>query len=124
MNKTVRAGSNSDDAALAGQSLRQLADESGMAFEELLALWSSDTAKLIARAKVAMAAGNLTEAARLVHSASGASGICNIAALADELKTAELLAKDGHRDAATEALARAERRFMAINGALHGGTAP
>jgi HPt (histidine-containing phosphotransfer) domain-containing protein len=120
----VDGTSRSDEATLARESLRRLADESGMAFEELLDLWSSDTAKLLARANVAMAAGNLTEAARLVHSASGASGICKIATLAEELKTAELLAKDGRRDAATVALAQAERRFTAINGALHGATKP
>jgi HPt (histidine-containing phosphotransfer) domain-containing protein len=124
VNKIVDGTNTSDEATLARESLRQLADESGMAFEELVDLWSSDTAKLLARAKVAMATGNLDEAARLAHSASGASGICKIAKLAEELKTAELLAKDGHRDAACEALARAERRFTAIDGALHGGPKP
>jgi HPt (histidine-containing phosphotransfer) domain-containing protein len=124
VNKIPGGAVNVDEVTLAAESLRQIADESGMAFEELLDLWSSDTSKLLARANVAMASGNLAEAARLVHSASGASGICKISTLAEELKTAELLAKDGRRDAAAEALAKAERRFMSIDGALHGGPKP
>ncbi len=111
-----------DEATAARDALRQLADESGMTYDELLELWSTDTATQLADASAALAAGNLGDAARLVHSASGASGICKIATLAEELKTAENLAKDGRGDAATEALKKAERRFRVINTALNNDT--
>jgi hypothetical protein len=50
-----------DEATDARDALRHLADESGMAFE-LLELWSTDTAKLLAGANAALAAGNLGDA--------------------------------------------------------------
>jgi len=121
-NEVVCGTSWVEEATAARDALRQLADESGMTFDELLELWSTDTATQLAAASAALVAGNLGEAARLVHSASGASGICQIATLAEELKTAENLAKDGRADAATEALNKAERRFKAINTALNKGT--
>ena len=123
-NEVVCGTSWVNEATTAREALRQLADESGMTFDELLELWSTDTATQLAAASTALAAGDLGQAARLVHSASGACGICKIATLAEELKTAENLAKDGRADAATEALKKAERRFRAINTALNSGTQP
>jgi HPt (histidine-containing phosphotransfer) domain-containing protein len=110
-----------DEATVAKQKLGQLAEESGMTFDELVNLWAEDTAAQLTAATAALAAGRLAEAARLVHSASGASGICGIAALADELKSAELLAVAGRGAEAGEALANAQRRFAMLSGALHNG---
>ena len=120
--KAVWGTKNMDEAVLARQALLQLADESGMTYDELLDLWAIETASQLSSASAALAAGNLREAARLVHSASGASGICRIVTLADELKTAENLAKEGRGDAAARALEKAQQRFTSLNGALHNGT--
>ncbi|HET7218472.1 MAG TPA: Hpt domain-containing protein [Vicinamibacterales bacterium] len=90
-----------------------------MSFDDLLDLWSEDTALQLAAASAAIAAGNLPEAARLVHSASGASGICGVASLAQELKLVESLAAQGKRGDAASALAHAQARFAGLSGALH-----
>ena len=120
--KAVWGTRDMSEELLARQALLQLADESGMTYDELLELWAVETASQLASASAALAAGNLREAARLVHSASGASGICRIVTLADELKTAENLAKEGRVDAAAQALEKAQQRFTTLNGALHNGT--
>jgi HPt (histidine-containing phosphotransfer) domain-containing protein len=111
-----------EEALIAKQKLGQVAEESGMTFEELVDLWADDTEAQLTAASAALAAGRLAEAARLVHSASGASGLCGITSLAEELKSAELFATQGRGADASEALANAQRRFTQLNGALHNGT--
>ena len=64
-----------DETQVARQKLSQLAEETGMTFEELVDLWSVETGSQLAAASAALAAGQLAEAARLVHSASGASAL-------------------------------------------------
>jgi len=113
-----------DEALIAKQRMSQLAEETGMPFEELVTLWSGETAAQLASASAALTAGNLEEAARLVHSASGSSSICGVTTLAEELKSAEKLAAAGRGDDARQALANAHRRFTAISGALHNGLNP
>jgi HPt (histidine-containing phosphotransfer) domain-containing protein len=109
------------ETALAVQKLVDLAAECGLSFDDLLELWSADTAKQLAQASAALAAGDMREAARLVHSASGASGLCGVTALAEQLKMVELLAVEGRCRDAQQALASARLRFAGINVALHGG---
>jgi len=118
MEKAVWGTSAKDDTATARLRLSALAEESGMAFEELLRLWADDTALQLAAASAALAAGNLADAARLVHGASGASGICGISALAEQLKMVEQLAVQGRSSDAQKALASAQVRFACLSGAL------
>ena len=113
-----------DEAVLAKQKMSQLAEETGMPFEELVNLWTGETEAQLASASRALAAGNFEEAARLVHSASGSSSICGVTTLADELKSAEKLAAAGRGNDARQALANAHRRFTAISGALQNGMNP
>jgi HPt (histidine-containing phosphotransfer) domain-containing protein len=110
-----------EEALVAKQRMSQLAEETGMPFEELVSLWAGETETQLASASAALAAGNLEEAARLVHSASGSSSICGVTTLAEELKSAEKLAAAGRGEDARQALANAHRRFTAISGALHNG---
>lgn len=109
------------DARLARQKLLVVAEESGLSFDELLTLWSDDTTAQLAGAGAALAAGNLAEAARLVHGASGASGLCGVAALSEELRRVEALAIAGRRKEASAALEVATERFASLSGALHKG---
>jgi HPt (histidine-containing phosphotransfer) domain-containing protein len=102
--------------------MSQLAEETGMPFEELVDLWAVETEAQLGSASVALAAGNLAEAARLVHSASGSSGICGITALADALKLAEKHAAAGRGAEASQTLANAHHLFTAISSALQNGT--
>src|SRR5215207_10132943 len=111
-----------EEALIAKQKLGQIAEESGMTFDELVSLWADDTEAQLTAATAALAAGQLAEAARLVHSASGASGLCGITSLAEELKSAELFATQGRGADASAALENAQRRFTQLNGALHDGT--
>jgi HPt (histidine-containing phosphotransfer) domain-containing protein len=107
------------DAAIAIQKLGELAEESGLAFDDLVEMWSEDTRKQLALASAALAAGDAREAARLVHGASGASGMCGVAALAEQLRMVEDLAVEGRCGDAQQVLARAQMRFAGISGALH-----
>jgi len=111
-----------DEALIAKQRMSQLAEETGMPLEELVDLWAVETEAQLGSASEALAAGNLAEAARLVHSASGSSGICGITALADALKSAEQLANAGRGADASQALATAHLLFTSISGVLQNGT--
>jgi HPt (histidine-containing phosphotransfer) domain-containing protein len=114
-------GDRSADAAVARRRLIVLAEESGLAFAELVALWADDTAQQLDAASAALAADNLPEAARLVHGASGASGICGVSTLADHLKIVETLAVQGRSNDARQALAQAQVRFACLSAALQNG---
>jgi hypothetical protein len=106
------------DASIARQRLVTLAEESGMSFEELVDLWSTDTAAQLALASAALAAGNLAEAARLAHGASGTSGLCGVASLAADLRNVESLAAAGRATDAQAALARAQVSLASLSGEL------
>jgi HPt (histidine-containing phosphotransfer) domain-containing protein len=110
------------DALTARQKLLSLAEDSGLSFGELVDLWTADTASQLALASAALSAGNLAETARLVHSASGASGICGVTSLADELRIVQSLAEAGRRDAAQAALEQAQTSFADLSGELHKGS--
>jgi HPt (histidine-containing phosphotransfer) domain-containing protein len=109
------------DASVARRRLVVLAEESGLPFDELVTLWVDDTGQQLAAASAALAAGNLPEAARLVHGASGASGMCGVANLADQLRIVETLAVEGRCSDASQALAQAQIRFACLSGALQSG---
>jgi HPt (histidine-containing phosphotransfer) domain-containing protein len=106
------------DAAIARRRLAEVAEEAGLAFEELLALWTDDTEQHLAAANAALMSGNLVEAARLVHSASSASGLCGVRAIAEQLRIVERLAAQGRGAVARQALEQAQVRFACLTGAL------
>jgi HPt (histidine-containing phosphotransfer) domain-containing protein len=108
-----------EDAAIAIQRLAELADESGLAFGELVEMWSEDTRLQLRLASAALVAGDLREAARLIHGASGSSGMCGVTALAEQLRMVENLAVEGRGGDAQQVLASAQVRFAGISGALH-----
>ena len=107
------------DVTIARKKLTELADETGLSFNDLIALWSTETADQLTSADAALEAGNLPEAARLVHGAAGASGMCGVTALADQLKAVELLAVAGRAADAQQALARAHARFTRVSEQLN-----
>ena len=106
------------DVAIARNKLTELAEETGLSFDDLVNLWSTETADQLESAVAALAAGNLSEAARLVHGAAGATGMCGVVGLADQLKAVELLAVAGRGSDAQEALTRARVRFERVSGLL------
>ncbi len=106
------------DVAIARNKLTELAEQTGLSFEDLVNLWSTETADQLQCAVTALAEGNLSEAARLVHGAAGATGMCGVAGLADQLKAVELLAVAGRSSDAEEALTRARVRFERVSGLL------
>jgi HPt (histidine-containing phosphotransfer) domain-containing protein len=108
------------DAAVAKTKLEELAEQTGLAFNDLVELWSTETADQLETAKNALSSGNLPEAARLVHGAAGASGLCGVTALADQLKAVELLVVAGRSADAKKALTRARARFTRVSGVLAG----
>lgn len=108
-----------DDATIALWKLGELAEESGLPFDDLLNLWSEDTANQLWLASAALVAGDHREAARLAHGACGASGLCGVKALADQLRMVEDLAGEGRCGDAQQVLASAQVRFAGISGALH-----
>jgi HPt (histidine-containing phosphotransfer) domain-containing protein len=112
------------DVAVARNKLTELADETGLSFDDLVKLWSTETADQLESAVAALAAGNLPEAARLVHGAAGATGMCGVVALADQLKAVELLAVAGRGSDAQEALTRARTRFERVSGLLSKSAEP
>jgi HPt (histidine-containing phosphotransfer) domain-containing protein len=116
-----RGDDHAADADIARRRLIALAEESGLPFDELLELWADDTEQQLEAASTALGAGNLIEAARLVHSASGASGICGVDALASQLKIVETLAVLGRPRHARQALEQAQVRFACLSGALLSG---
>lgn len=116
-----RTEKHAADADIARRRLIALSQESGLPFDELLELWADDTEQQLEAASAALGVGNLIEAARLVHSASGASGICGVDALASQLKIVETLAVLGRRQDARQALEQAQIRFACLSGALLNG---
>ena len=106
------------DVAIARNKLTELAEETGLSFDDLVKLWSTETADQLQSAVTAIAAGNLPEAARLVHGAAGATGMCGVAGLADQLKAVELLTAAGRVNDAQKALTRARVRFERVSGLL------
>jgi HPt (histidine-containing phosphotransfer) domain-containing protein len=109
------------DASIARMKLVELAEETGLAFNDLVQLWSSETADQLESAGNALVEGNLPEAARLVHGAAGASGMCGVTALADQLKAVELLTVAGRQADAQQALVRARARFARVSAVLTRG---
>lgn len=109
---------NENDVAIARKKIVQLAEETGISVADLVELWSTETADQLRSAVDALAAGNLPEAARLVHGAAGATGMCGVAGLADQLKAIELLAIAGRAADAQQALERARARFERVSGVL------
>jgi HPt (histidine-containing phosphotransfer) domain-containing protein len=106
---------NDSDVTIARKKLTELADETGLSFTDLVTLWSTETAEQLTSADAALEAGNLPEAARLVHGAAGASGMCGVTGLADQLKAVELLAVAGRGSDAQQALTRAHARFTHVS---------
>jgi hypothetical protein len=106
------------DVTVARKKLTELADDTGLSFNDLVTLWSTETAEQLTSADAALEAGNLPEAARLVHGAAGASGMCGVAGLADQLKAVELLAVAGRGPDAQQALVRARARFTRVSAQL------
>jgi HPt (histidine-containing phosphotransfer) domain-containing protein len=106
------------DVTIARTKLVELAEQTGLAFNDLVELWSTETADQLESATNALTAGNLPEAARLVHGAAGASGMCGVTGLADQLKAVELLAVAGRSADAQKALTRARARFTRVSGVL------
>jgi len=108
------------DAAVAKTKLEELAEQTGLTFKDLVDLWATETADQLETATIALAAGNLPEAARLVHGAAGASGLCGVIQLADQLRAVELLVVAGRAADAKKALSRARTRFTRVSGVLAG----
>lgn len=106
------------EADIAREKLAVIAVESGMAFAELVGLWSQDTEAQLAAAGAALDAGDLREVARFAHSASGASASCGVEGLGRLLKRVESLAAEGNSAGAATALARARGLFARLRDAL------
>jgi len=112
------------DAAIAIQKLGALAAESGLAFADLVELWTEDTGYQLRLASAALAGGDPREGARPVRAASGASGMCGVTSLVDELRMVEDLAVAGRSSDALQVLAIARVRFAGISAALRANRRP
>ena len=108
------------DVTIARTKLVELAEQTGLTFNDLVELWTTETADQLESATNALNSGDLPEAARLVHGAAGASGLCGVIELADQLRAVELLAVAGRSDDAQKALVRARARFTRVSGVLAG----
>lgn len=95
-----------------------MADETGIPLNELVDLWTEDTAERFNAAAEALTAGDVSDAAREAHTAAGASGLCGAAALSDALREVEAMALAGHRREALQALSDARITFERVRGAL------
>jgi len=109
------------DAKLVAERLATLADDTGMTTGELQDMWLAETAERLELAVNALAAGDLSEVVRLVHSAAGTTGICGAAELAQDLTNLEHLAAAGRADDAQRALGSARVEFGLLTSVLHGG---
>ena len=108
------------DVAIARTKLVELAEQTGLTFNDLVELWTTETADQLETATTALNAGDLQEAARLVHGAAGATGLCGVVELADQLRAVELLIVAGRSADAQKALPRARARFTRVSGELAG----
>jgi HPt (histidine-containing phosphotransfer) domain-containing protein len=106
------------DVAIARTKLVELAEQTGLTFNDLVELWTTETAEQLESATTALNSGDLPEATRLVHGAAGASGLCGVVELADQLRAVELLTAAGRSADAQKALVRARARFTHVSGML------
>jgi HPt (histidine-containing phosphotransfer) domain-containing protein len=107
-------------AALLARRLRLLSVDIGVPPAELAQMWLAETTERFAAAATALAAGDLAEVERIVHSAAGTSGICGASGLSASLTSVERLAAAGRAREVQEGLASALTAFTAIASALKG----
>jgi HPt (histidine-containing phosphotransfer) domain-containing protein len=101
--------------------LRTLSEDTGVTTSDLERMWLSETEERLSAATAALAADDLAEVARIVHSAAGTSGICGAVGLSASLTSVERLAMDGHMKDVREGLASAQEQFSGIVNALKAG---
>jgi HPt (histidine-containing phosphotransfer) domain-containing protein len=109
------------DAGLVAERLAALADDTGLTLDELREMWVAQTSEQIAMALTAMAAGEMSDAVRCVHTAAGTAGMCGATSLARHLSTVERLAADGRGDEARAALGVAQEDFLRLTLTLEKG---
>lgn len=111
------------EAQLLAHRLRVLSEDTGVAAADLERMWLSETSERLDAAADALAAGDLANVVRIVHSAAGTSGICGAAGLSASLTNVERLAADGRNGEVREGLASAQAQFVGLVNALKAGLA-
>jgi HPt (histidine-containing phosphotransfer) domain-containing protein len=117
---TTRADRTTADAKLVSERFIALSEDTGMTIAELREMFLTEMGDRLELAVVALSAGDLPEAVRLVHGAAGTTGICGAAGLAQDLTTIEQLAAAGRGADAQRSLESAAAEFHLLTAALQG----